>query len=491
MNVRLAVVVCATFFAGLATARAADEARKADPKPAAEATARIEQELVRNTDVQYLDTQLADVVTDLELRHKIDIELDTTALAAEGMGPETPVNKTISNMPLSGALNHLLRDKHLVWYVHDGLLTITTDQAARAITETKVYSVAGLVDAANAAAAPEPAPPVDDRVTRYADGMIKQYDKNGNGVLDGDELSGIKGASQKADRDGDGRITTEELAAYLSSYGRSRSGLAAPVARDYDAIEKVIDTTVFRAAGANVRRTIRSHRSTKTIVVAADPIEQREVAKLIGELHEAAKYEGVSRVLPLPTEAEAKIDKVLAGTTQMQYLDTQLGDVRNDLERRYGIYIELDEEGLKDVGGGTGRSAESPVTYLCKNTAFGAALDSALAPLGLTWTRDEVALIITSKLFEPSFRTRKLYRVDDLATSAEEYAELESLIRDTVARETWYDERAAKGPEPKIPGYGEIAPLASAGVLVVTQTPRTHRAIEKLLDDLRGARKGK
>jgi hypothetical protein len=410
MHPRIACFVCVAACLGIAAAVSADEPQAAVHDAAATATAHLEAELVRNTDVQYLDTQLGDVVNDLELRHKIEIELDVAALAADGK-LETPITKTISKLPLNGTLNHLLRDKYMAWYVRDGILMITTAKAARAITETTVFSVAGLAL-------------------------------------------------------GDGEP-------------------------DYAAIETVVEAIVFRAAGVRVNRTLRSHRSTKTLVVATNPLEQREVERLIGEMHEAMRYEGERRVLPLPTEAEAKIDQVLAGPGELQYLDTQLGDVRADLEVRYGIHIELDEEGIKDAGNDGSRGAEALVNYACKNVALGPALERALDPLGLTWTRDEISVIVTSKLLEPSFQVRRIYRVGDLANSAEDYDELAKLIRNTVAADTWRSEQVSAGPDPVGAGPGEMATFRPAQAIVVTQTARTHRAIEKLLDDLRGAKKEK
>jgi len=371
--------------------------------------ARLERELSRATEVQYLDTHLNDVVNDLELRHKIDIELDMPALTADGKGAETLITKTIRNLPLDGTLDHLLHDQQLAWYGRDGILMISTPRATRALVETKVYSVAGL--AGNQA---EP---------------------------------------------------------------------------DFDAVQNVVDRAVFRAAGTHVNRTLRTHASTKSLIVAANPIEQREVARLIGELHEAMRYQGDRRVLPLPTEAEARIDQVLAGPAQFQYLDTKLEDVRTDIELRYRIFVELDEEGIKDAGPEGFRGREILVSYEGKNASFGTGLDRILDPLGLTWTRDPVSIIITSKLLEPRFRARRIYRVGDLAGTDEEYDELAALIRDTVAAETWRTDQAPGPGQPT--GWGEVARFRPAEALVVTQSNRTHRAVETLLDDLRGAKKGK
>ena len=64
----------------------------------------------------------------------------------------------------------------------------------------------------------------DDRVARYAEGLLRQYDTNKDGVLQKDEWSRMRGEPQKADRDNNGLITKDELARQLGDYGRGSSG---------------------------------------------------------------------------------------------------------------------------------------------------------------------------------------------------------------------------------------------------------------------------
>lgn len=64
----------------------------------------------------------------------------------------------------------------------------------------------------------------DDRMMKYAEGLLKQYDTNKDGTLQREEWSKMRSESQKADRDGNGLITKEELAAQLADYSKGRSG---------------------------------------------------------------------------------------------------------------------------------------------------------------------------------------------------------------------------------------------------------------------------
>lgn len=87
-----------------------------------------------------------------------------------------------------------------------------------------------------------PPPPIDERITRFADGLMQRYDENKNGVLEKEEWSKMRGEWAPADTDGDGKISKEELSRRLaemngakpSSGGQSRpespsSGSASPV----------------------------------------------------------------------------------------------------------------------------------------------------------------------------------------------------------------------------------------------------------------------
>ncbi|MCI0334978.1 MAG: hypothetical protein L0228_17360 [Planctomycetes bacterium] len=60
-------------------------------------------------------------------------------------------------------------------------------------------------------------------MTDYAKGLVKQYDKNGNMMLDGDERRELRGRAASADANNDQVITVEELVARLSSPSSSTS----------------------------------------------------------------------------------------------------------------------------------------------------------------------------------------------------------------------------------------------------------------------------
>jgi hypothetical protein len=53
--------------------------------------------------------------------------------------------------------------------------------------------------------------------SEYAKGLVKQYDKNGDSMLQADERKDLRGRPAEADLDKDGVITIDELVMHLSS----------------------------------------------------------------------------------------------------------------------------------------------------------------------------------------------------------------------------------------------------------------------------------
>jgi hypothetical protein len=67
----------------------------------------------------------------------------------------------------------------------------------------------------------ETAPAIPAKLLRYAQRLVKQYDRNGSGALEEKEWAAMPGDPRKVDRNRDGAITVEELVDYLARYSRS------------------------------------------------------------------------------------------------------------------------------------------------------------------------------------------------------------------------------------------------------------------------------
>jgi hypothetical protein len=93
------------------------------------------------TRMEFTEMPLIDAVDYLKDHHGIEIQLDHRALEAAGVGTDTPVTRVLNGLPLDASLKLLLGEYDLTYLVHDGVLLITTEGAARDYLELKVYVV--------------------------------------------------------------------------------------------------------------------------------------------------------------------------------------------------------------------------------------------------------------------------------------------------------------------------------------------------------------
>jgi hypothetical protein len=94
-------------------------------------------------ELELIDTPVSQVLNFLSERHRIPISPDEAALTEAGVGLDTEVNFIISGVTLENALSLILRPLDLDFVVRNEVLEITTRGAAEALTETRVYPVAG------------------------------------------------------------------------------------------------------------------------------------------------------------------------------------------------------------------------------------------------------------------------------------------------------------------------------------------------------------
>jgi hypothetical protein len=136
--------------------------------------------LEQPAEVQYLDTPLGDVVTNLEERYKINFELDMEALAADGKGSDLPITKTLKRVTLDASLRLILEGQGLTYLIKHGVVLITTKTAASAPENlsTRLYQVHDLVVAPNDLTAQRPN---FDSLIELLTNTIRQQDWQDNG----------------------------------------------------------------------------------------------------------------------------------------------------------------------------------------------------------------------------------------------------------------------------------------------------------------------
>ena len=105
---------------------------------------KIRRELIKSTNLDFVETPLVNVVEFLKDLHQIPIELDHTALENAGVADDTPVSNSLTEVSLHTALRQVLEPLDLTYLVTGEVLMITTRDEADAHPEVRVYSVDGL-----------------------------------------------------------------------------------------------------------------------------------------------------------------------------------------------------------------------------------------------------------------------------------------------------------------------------------------------------------
>jgi hypothetical protein len=123
-------VAVAVFFTGTQLGRYWEQ-HGADPREAS-----IHAALGQNTDIEFIETPLKDVVEFLAEKHGIPIVLNAKALEEAGVNIDTPVTKRLQGITLRSALRLTLGELELTHAVQNGVLMITTEGEAQKLQNT-------------------------------------------------------------------------------------------------------------------------------------------------------------------------------------------------------------------------------------------------------------------------------------------------------------------------------------------------------------------
>jgi RNA polymerase sigma factor (sigma-70 family) len=118
---------------------ASDAGPKLLPEP------KLEAELKKSTQLEFVETPLQDVFEFLKDYHGIEIQIDRKALDDVGIGSDTPVTRNLNGISLRTGLRLILRDLDLTYTTMDEVLLITTPEAVAKIPVTRSYPVGDLV----------------------------------------------------------------------------------------------------------------------------------------------------------------------------------------------------------------------------------------------------------------------------------------------------------------------------------------------------------
>lgn len=218
--------------------------------------------------------------------------------------------------------------------------------------------------------------------------------------------------------------------------------------------------------------------------------------------HVAGGDEGSSKEKPVPSPAvdlpegrtisadsdlEKRIRAALDEPANVQYLDTQLSDIANDLSLRYKIPVHLDVTALT----ADGKSPDTTLSLSVREGSLRSALRLLLGAQALMFVVRNDVLLVTTKTAAEAMTSTRIHQVHDLVVMPNDptaaHPDFEALIEiivSTIQPESW---REAGGTQ------GDIQPYRGPGMLtlVVKQTDEVHEQIESLLKTLRAAREPK
>ena len=108
-----------------------------------------EQEILKTLDepasLEFADAPLSALAEHVRQKHHIPVVFDKKAMADAGIGLDTPITASISQIPLRDTLDLILHEVGLMWTVKSSVLLITTPEEADSHLIVKCYDMVDLI----------------------------------------------------------------------------------------------------------------------------------------------------------------------------------------------------------------------------------------------------------------------------------------------------------------------------------------------------------
>lgn len=183
-----------------------------------------------------------------------------------------------------------------------------------------------------------------------------------------------------------------------------------------------------------------------------------------------------------PGDAVRRIEAALSQPlkTPLQFVETPLSQVMTIISEDYEIPIQFDKAALDAVAS----SPDVEVSIDIANVSLRSALELMLSNAGaeeLTYIIDREVLLMTTQEQAEKKLEVIVYRVDDLLDDDEAtFDRLLDVIVSTVDHESWMENGTGEGEALSYP----------PGMIIISQTRRVHDRVERLLDQMRTAKRG-
>ena len=176
--------------------------------------------------------------------------------------------------------------------------------------------------------------------------------------------------------------------------------------------------------------------------------------------------------LPLPTEAEARIERVLDEPTNIDLQDLTLQEAMKELETQHDINILIDMRPISDAQ----IKIDRKINLVVSGVSLRHCLKLILGPLGLSAViENEVLKITTIAEFESRITTR-IYPIGDLCATKDDETELLQTLECGLGK-----------PDNGEPKYRMVI-SARLKSLTVRESEAVHFQIQSLLNSLRDLR---
>ncbi len=123
--------------------------------PRSEAASKIEKALASESEMDFAETPLSEVVDFLKDRHGIEIQIDRKALEDVGIRTDEPITRKLKGISLRAGLRLMLSELELTYVIQDEVLLITTPEEAETQLSTAIYPVCDLVAGPNVSQPPQ------------------------------------------------------------------------------------------------------------------------------------------------------------------------------------------------------------------------------------------------------------------------------------------------------------------------------------------------
>lgn len=100
---------------------------------------------LRSAGLEFVETPLKDVITQVQDDYGIPIQIDVAALEENGINLDEPMTVNIHNVSLQSALRLMLNRLNIAYLYQDEVLLITTNDAADSRSELCVYDVQDVI----------------------------------------------------------------------------------------------------------------------------------------------------------------------------------------------------------------------------------------------------------------------------------------------------------------------------------------------------------